>query len=207
MSYLIKKIETVVSIHSDNSIGDQLNTILCLGHECYDNIDINENGKVILTCLLSYVPLLDQWDCWWDCSYFTMEPWQWWHQSFSNFSRSHPWQQEFYFLQREHLIAAPMISLPTSTTLPQEGHTKMLALISMGFQRFDNCQLTGNSMTFLSQLSVIGSSAYHCLQIVTRFNPTTIQHNECTNPFLQNAISLKIHGSTIQIVHIIFIPI
>jgi hypothetical protein len=40
-------------MHSDNSIGDQLKNIFCLGCECYEDIDHNKNGKSVLPPLTS----------------------------------------------------------------------------------------------------------------------------------------------------------
>jgi hypothetical protein len=40
-------------MHSNKTIGDQWKNILCLGHECYEDVDYDENGKAILPPLTS----------------------------------------------------------------------------------------------------------------------------------------------------------
>jgi hypothetical protein len=47
------KFETVVSMSSEDSLGDQWKAIFCLGCECYEDVDYNENGNAILPPLTS----------------------------------------------------------------------------------------------------------------------------------------------------------
>jgi hypothetical protein len=42
------KFETVVSMSSEDSLGDQWKVIFCLDHECYEDVDYNKNGNAIL---------------------------------------------------------------------------------------------------------------------------------------------------------------
>jgi hypothetical protein len=47
------KFETVVSMYSEDSLGDQWKAIFCLGCECYEDVDYNKNGNAILPPLTS----------------------------------------------------------------------------------------------------------------------------------------------------------
>jgi hypothetical protein len=47
------KFETVVSIYSEDSLGDKWKAIFPLGCECYEDVDYNNNGNAILPPLIS----------------------------------------------------------------------------------------------------------------------------------------------------------
>jgi hypothetical protein len=47
------KFKTVVLIHSEESIGAQWKSIFCLGCECFEDVDYDDNGNAILPPLTS----------------------------------------------------------------------------------------------------------------------------------------------------------
>jgi hypothetical protein len=47
------KFATVLSMAPDESIADQWKSILCLRRECFEDVDVNENGDAIIPPLTS----------------------------------------------------------------------------------------------------------------------------------------------------------
>jgi hypothetical protein len=57
------KFKTVVSMSSEDSLGDQWKEIFCLGRECYEDVDYNKNGNAISPPLTSLFNSLSAMDC------------------------------------------------------------------------------------------------------------------------------------------------